>query len=160
MKQSINNLPFLYSEITSKKEKEQIIERVLMSLPEWFGLEDARQEYIDNGSNYKLWSVATNNEIIGFISLKETSSATMEIYCMGVIKEYHRLGIGDTLVHLAIEDIKKDYSFLQVKTVEEGHYLEYDKTVAFYKSQGFKELEVFPNLWDEWNPCLVLIRSL
>ncbi|OSP57565.1 GNAT family N-acetyltransferase, partial [Enterococcus faecium] len=25
---------------------------------------------------------------------------------------------------------------------------------------GFSRLEVFPNLWDEWNPCLVLVKKL
>ncbi|EGO9156442.1 GNAT family N-acetyltransferase, partial [Enterococcus faecalis] len=25
---------------------------------------------------------------------------------------------------------------------------------------GFKRLEVFPTLWDAWNPCLILIKQL
>ncbi|MCC5890907.1 MAG: N-acetyltransferase, partial [Alkalibacterium sp.] len=48
----------------------------------------------------------------------------------------------------------------QVKTVDQGHYKEYDQTIAFYQKQGFKKLEVFPTLWDEWNPCLVLVKKL
>ncbi|MFP9213188.1 GNAT family N-acetyltransferase, partial [Enterococcus faecalis] len=30
----------------------------------------------------------------------------------------------------------------------------------FYESLGFSRLEVFPNLWDEQNPCLVLVKKL
>jgi hypothetical protein len=25
---------------------------------------------------------------------------------------------------------------------------------------GFSELEVFPTLWDEWNPCQILIKAI
>ncbi|MDD2561466.1 MAG: hypothetical protein PHP07_07230 [Eubacteriales bacterium] len=49
---------------------------------------------------------------------------------------------------------------MQVKTVEAGHYPEYDRTIAFYEGMGFLRLEVFPTLWDERNPCLVLVKAL
>jgi len=52
------------------------------------------------------------------------------------------------------------YSFLQVKTVQMGRYKEYDDTNRFYQSLGFKELEVFPSLWDEWNPCQIYIMAI
>ena len=41
------------------------------------------------------------------------------------------------------------YEYVQVKTVKKGQYKEYDITNAFYEKIGFKELECFPNLWDE-----------
>ena len=47
-----------------------------------------------------------------------------------------------------------------MKTVEEGHYKEYDETIQFYKKMGFSKLECFPSLWDEWNPCLVMVQSI
>jgi len=56
--------------------------------------------------------------------------------------------------------IEKGYSFIQVKTVQMGRYEEYDSTNKFYLSLGFKEFEVFPTLWDEWNPCQIYIMSL
>ena len=49
---------------------------------------------------------------------------------------------------------------MQVKTVQMGKYKEYDKTNCFYLSLGFKEFEVFPTLWDEWNPCQVYVMGL
>ena len=48
----------------------------------------------------------------------------------------------------------------QVKTVETGHYTEYDMTNNFYQAMGYKKLEVFPRLWDEWNPCQIYIKYL
>jgi hypothetical protein len=36
----------------------------------------------------------------------------------------------------------------------------YDLTNAFYVSCDFYVLEVFPTLWDEWNPCQVMVHHL
>jgi len=30
----------------------------------------------------------------------------------------------------------------------------------FYRSMGYKELECFPQLWDEWNPCQIYIKYI
>ena len=52
------------------------------------------------------------------------------------------------------------YEFMQVKTVKMGMYEDYDRTNLFYISCGFKELEVFPLLWDEANPCQIYVMAL
>lgn len=79
---------------------------------------------------------------------------------MGVKRKYHRQGIGQKL-YLEFEQLAKEtYDFVQVKTVDEGHYEEYDQTISFYLNLGLKKLEVFPSLWDEWNPCLIMIKKL
>lgn len=65
---------------------------------------------------------------------------------MGILKEYHRNGIGRELFHHAKEaSFQRGYSFIQVKTVQMGKYEEYDRTNKFYLSLGFKEFEVFPH---------------
>ena len=80
---------------------------------------------------------------------------------MGVLKEYHRHGIGRSLFELAKNVVSaKGYSFIQVKTVQTGKYEEYDKTNKFYINLGFKEFEVFPTLWDENNPCQIYVMAL
>ena len=56
--------------------------------------------------------------------------------------------------------IKDGFSFIQVKTVQMGQYDNYDNTNKFYISLGFKEFEIFPTLWDEWNPCQVYVMAL
>ena len=104
---------------------------------------------------------AAQDEPIGFLYLKETGNATVELYVMGILKEFHRKGIGHRLFHHAKEVAsEKGYSFIQVKTVQMGKYEEYNRTNKFYLSLGFKEFEVFPTLWDEWNPCQIYIMGL
>lgn len=146
--------------VEASEEKAKIVEEVLADLPEWFGLTDAVEEYIENGRISPLWAAKTKDNIIGFITLRETSKDSCEIHCMGIKKAYHRKGIGRKLQCTLEEFAKVRYDYLQVKTVNEGYYNEYDKTVAFYKNVGFKKLEVFPNLWDQWNPCLILVKKI
>lgn len=147
----------MIKEIHEEETKKEIVTTILNDLPEWFGLEESTAAYIKDAQAFKLYASYENDEVTGFISIKETSEDTDEIYCMGIKKKYHRQGIGEKLYKYAESKSTKD--FIQVKTVDEGHYKEYDQTVRFYKALGFKKLEVFPKMWDEWNPCLIMIKS-
>ena len=84
------------TEITNNAKKQTISRYILESLPDWFGIHEAREEYIE--------------------------------------------GSKDNIFFCAYED--------------------YDKTNHFYLSLGFKEFEVFPTLWDEYNPCQVYVMAL
>lgn len=143
------------------KDKQAVVRTILENLPEWFGIVSAREEYIADSAQQTMFAAFDENKPVGFLCLKETGKATIEIQVMGVLKDYQRLGIGRKLFAEAKSwSVLQGYSFMQVKTVQMGRYKEYDVTNAFYRSLGFKEFEVFPNLWDEWNPCQVYIMSL
>lgn len=93
--------------------------------------------------------------------LKQTGKDTVELAVMGVLKEYHRKGIGRALFEYAKKSIKESgYSFIQVKTVKMGMYEDYDRTNKFYISLGFKEFEVLNSLWDENNPCQIYVMGI
>ena len=134
---------------------------ILEALPDWFGLPEAREEYIVNSVNRQLFAAVKEEKTIGFLCLKQTGKDTVEVSVMGVLKEFHRHGIGRKLFMKAREKAIKDgFSFIQVKTVQMGQYDNYDNTNKFYISLGFKEFEIFPTLWDEWNPCQVYVMAL
>ena len=151
---------FKIERVENPEEKAKIVSEVLLDLPDWFGLPENTKSYIDDSRELPLWVARKDEEIIGFITLTESSSETGDLHCMGIKKAYHRKGIGSQLYLVLEKYAKEKYKYLQVKTVEEGHYIEYDQTVAFYKAVGFSKLEVFPTLWDEWNPCLIMIKAL
>ena len=151
----------MIKQIYDENEKRQITRTILEALTDWFGIPESREEYIENSASQLFFAAIENSVPVGFLYLKETGKDTVELYVMGVLKEYHRHGIGRSLFEAAkASALSNGYSFMQVKTVQMGRYEEYDKTNQFYTSVGFKELEVFPTLWDEWNPCQIYVMAL
>ena len=147
--------------IQSPEEKAAISAQILRSLPEWFGLPESTAEYIEACRSLPFWAEYRDGTPVGFLAMRETGPYTAELYVMGVLKEYHRQGVGRALFSSFQEYTKsKGYEYLQVKTVDAGRYPEYDRTRLFYESLGFRKLETFPTLWDEWNPCPPLPRSV
>ena len=147
--------------LDDRQEKQRVARVILEALPEWFGIPEARENYIRESADESMLVSSEGGEPDGFLCLKETGRDTLELAVMGVLKEYHRQGVGTALVQAAKRIAReRGYSFLQVKTVQMGRYLEYDATNRFYLSLGFKEFEVFPTLWDEWSPCQIYVMSV
>ncbi len=147
-------------QIEDKQEKPQIVRYILEALPEWFEIESSREAYIADSVEQPVFAAYNDNEPIGFLCLKETGAATVELTVMGILKTYHRQGIGKLLFEAAKKHASDaGYLFMQVKTVKMGMYPEYDATNRFYLACGFQEFEVMP-LWDEANPCQVYVQYL
>lgn len=148
-------------EVINKKEKEEISKEVLYDLPEQFGLPESTKNYIIDSQDKPLLACYVNDEVAGYIVLNATSKDCADIFVMGVKKKFHRTGIGLKLNSVfEILAKKLGYTYSQVKTVKTGYYKEYDITNKFYMAMGYKELECFPTLWDEWNPCQIYIKYL
>ena len=148
-------------QLHSDTEKMQTTRIILDALPKWFGIPESTEEYIVDSKGRPFFCAYADDVPIGFLYLKETGRHTVELAVMGVLKEYHRHGVGRKLFADAKNEAKRlGYSFIQVKTVQMGRYDIYDNTNRFYLSLGFKELEVFPTLWDECNPCQIYIMAI
>ena len=148
-------------EIVNDLQKQNIARHILELLPDWFGITEAREEYISDSVGKVFFCAYDEENPVGFLYLKQTGKDTVELAVMGVLKAYHRNGIGKALFESAKNVIaEKGYSFIQVKTVQMGKYEDYDKTNRFYLALGFKELEVFPTLWDENNPCQIYVMAV
>lgn len=148
-------------QIHDESDKQKVTRLILELLPDWFGIPESTEEYIADSKGKTFFCAYDENNPVGFLYLKETGRHTVELAVMGVLREYHRMGIGRKLFEKAKSEAKRQgYSFLQVKTVRMGEYDIYDNTNRFYLSLGFKELEVFPTLWDECNPCQIYIMAI
>ena len=147
--------------INAPDRKRTIAREVLADLPEWFGIPESTEEYIRESGNMPFFAAMEKDEILGFMALKETSPFTCEIYVTGVKKRFHRQGAGSAMFADFCDYARQQgYRFVQVKTVAAGHYSEYDATRTAYEHMGFVALEVFPTLWDENNPCLIMVKAL
>ncbi|MGI6741178.1 MAG: GNAT family N-acetyltransferase [Brevefilum sp.] len=148
-------------QIKDKNEKETIARSILNNLLEWFSLPESTLNYIQESKEMPFLACFDGKKSVGFIALNATSKDCADIFVMGVLKEYHRKGAG-TKLYKAYEQLAKGlgYTYSQVKTVQSGHYEAYDVTNQFYIAMGYKELECFPKLWDEWNPCQIYVKYI
>ena len=137
--------------------KNDICNRILRDLPNWFGDESAILNYIEKTQDMQFWSMFDNGEPIAFIALKDHNQYTAEIYVMGVLEEYHRQGIGRELIETAEEFyIKRNMKYLTLKTLDESRQSDsYERTRKFYLSMGF-----LPLYWDKDNPCLIMAKYI
>jgi len=148
-------------EIQNKDLKYDIVFDILNKLPDWFGIPESIIEYATNSCNMPVYIYELEGKVVGFVTIKETSVSSAEVYVMGILCEYHRKGIGRLFIKQCEQYcIEHKFTFLQVKTLDsEVKNSSYLMTWEFYKSVGFLPLEVLP-LWDESNPCLVMVKYI
>ncbi len=143
-------------------EKTRITLEIMNALPEWF----SPPEDIVNKSvihrEYPFIAAFDGDRAIGFVAIKVHNIYTVDLYNFGILREYHRRGIGHRLMEACVEYCRAHgYGFLTVKTLDESAVYEpYNGTRAFYKKEGFYPLEVFTCVWDEDNPCLFMVKVI
>ena len=151
---------FTIKEVKDEDQKMAVVDEVLKDLPEWFGIPESTQAYIEGAKDLQVWAAFQESNLLGFVSLSYSSEDCAEIDCLGVKKAHQGRGIGRELITTIEREAVKQVDYLQVKTVAEGSNKDYDRTNVFYRSVGFKKLEIFPQLWDLKNPCQILIKKI
>ena len=148
-------------ELTS--EKGVTCNRILRSLPAWFGIESAIQSYATDVESMPMLAADLDSSArIGFISIRFHNKYNAEMYVLGVLPEFHGKGVGSALVK-KVENFARSRGakFVTVKTLAPARpHAEYDQTRKFYTNKGFFPFEEFKTLWGEVNPCLLMIKVL
>lgn len=149
--------------VTSGTPAPDVVERLLRSLPDWFGIESSTTEYIRMAGElpaYLAWRKDAEQPSGALLAVRHFPRAA-EIYLMAVDPSEHRSGAGRALVQALERDLAADgVRFLQVKTLgpswpDAG----YARTREFYQAMGFEPLEEINGLWPG-NPCLVMVKLL
>ena len=151
---------FVIEEVKNENQKKAVVAEVLKDLPEWFGIPESTQAYIEGATTLQVWAAYQESDLTGFVSLSYSSEDCAEIDCLGVKKSYQGRKVGSQLLATLESEARKKVDYLQVKTVAEGSNKDYDRTNVFYRSLGFKKLEIFPQLWGSQNPCQILIKKM
>jgi GNAT superfamily N-acetyltransferase len=135
---------------------------ILRSLPDWFGIEAAILHYATEIDNLPTLLAYESGRVVGFASLKQHTAYSAEVYVMAILSQSQRKGIGRALINRSQEWLRShDIEYLQVKTLGPSDPdASYAKTRAFYEAMGFRALEEFRQIWDESNPCLIMVRKL
>lgn len=152
-----------FSKVDEEDVKSEICETILRTLPEYFGIEEAVEEYIEGVREKYFLSVQVGEIPVGFASLKSHNEFTSEIYVMGLVEELHGKGIGKKMVENVEKYLlRQGKKYLTVKTL--GSFREddepYDRTRGFYRAVGFIPLEEFEEIWDKNNPCLFMVKKI
>lgn len=144
------------------QDKGQIARTILEALPEWFGKPDSLTEYVEAVEKQVMFVAFVRGEPVGFVALEKHNAINTEMAVLGALPHYHRKGVGRAIIEKVIDFVKAEGGrFVTVKTIaEEGGSAAYDETRKFYIAMGFEPLELFPDLWDPWNPCLLMIREV
>src|SRR6056297_3145330 len=87
--------------------KSQFCEKILRSLPQWFGIESAIMDYSQGVKGRFFLTAKVKEDVVGFISIKENTSYADEIYVTGIKIDFHRMGIGRELVERAYQHSNK-----------------------------------------------------
>ena len=146
------------------------VDRLLRSLPDWFGIESSIVEYVAKAHElptYLAWPAGgsaprvTSSRPVGVLLAARHFPESAEIYLMAVEPDMHRRGIGSALIEALEADLVADgVDLLQVKTLGPSQAdASYDRTRRFYSRMGFRPLEEIHDLWPG-NPCLIMIKVL
>lgn len=137
-------------------------EAIGRNLPAWFGIEDGLRAMREAAAKGPGLVALDEKRVIGFVTLQRHFPEAWEISWMAVDPAWRRRGIGRRLVDEAVAQARlAGARALQVKTLADTHPSpEYVQTREFYRAMGFLRLEVFPDLWDPANPCLLMVRPL
>ena len=138
------------------------VEAVLRTLPGWFGIEKSLLMYVDDTTKHPTFALEEEGRLIGFLTLLEHFPTSWEVHCMAISMEFRGKQLGTRLLaHCESWLRDRGAKFLQVKTVAPtSDSPEYAQTRNFYEANGFVPLEIFPELWDPWNPALQCIKVL
>jgi GNAT superfamily N-acetyltransferase len=151
-------MPLTVAEIAEPAERSRLCREILAALPGWFGLLESNARYEREVSGLPTFAAGDD----GFLSLKLHSPRAAEVYVIGVRPELHRRGLGTALLEAAEEYLReRDVEYLQVKTLGPSRPSErYERTRRFYEARDFVPLEELEGVWDENNPCLLLVKHL
>lgn len=156
--------------VTSGEQDPDTVDRLLRSLPDWFGIESANAHYVTKARDlptYLAWPApdspvpAAAGHPVGVLLVARHFPESAEIYLMAVEPALHRRGIGRALVEALEADLLADgVGLLQVKTLGPSQPdANYERTRRFYARMGFRPLEEIPDLWPG-NPCLIMVKVL
>jgi len=156
--------------ITTGDQDPDTVNRLLRSLPGWFGIESSVAHYVAKAHELPTYLALPATESPGRVAERQPVGVLLaarhfrdsaEIYLMAVKPSLHRRGIGRALVEELETDLIADSAhLLQVKTLGPSQPdAGYDQTRKFYARTGFRPLEEIHGLWPG-NPCLLMVKVL
>lgn len=103
---------FVIKEVKGEDQKMAVVAEILRDLPEWFGIPESTQAYIEGAKDLRVWAAYQESDVVGFISLSYSSEDCAEIDCLGVKKSFQGQGIGRELITTIEREAVKQVDYL------------------------------------------------
>lgn len=137
-------------------------ERILRSLPQWFGVEEAIRTYTDLATTQDSYLVTdAGGTTIGVALIHRHFDESAELTLIAVDARHRGEGHGRRLVHAVEVQLRREgCRYLEVHTVGPSFVDEgYAATRSFYRTMGFSPMHEFDGLdWD--GPTLIMVKRL
>jgi len=138
------------------------VDRVLRSLPDWFGIEDAIVDYVEKAKTLDSYvAVDEDGLTIGVALISRHFEESAELTLIATHADHRSSGVGRALIRSAEQHLREDgCRYLEVHTVGPSFdHAGYAATRAFYRAVGFSPMHEFEGLdWD--GPTLIMIKHL
>ncbi len=140
---------------------EGLCRKITVDLPEYFGLPEVNEHYAIGVRSRLNLAACIGEEHVGLISIDFPYPENANIYWLGILRDYHRTGIGKILSDEAFKHAKNSGAkTISVETLSPEETDEnYLKTYHFYKSLGFAPLFNLKPEGYEWN-MVYMLKSL
>ncbi len=137
-------------------------ERILRSLPQWFGIPESIDRYVASLASLTTFVALVDGEVAGFVALARPLPESVEIHVMAIDPAHHREGLGRLLIRQAQTwAAEQQARLLYVTTLAASvEYPPYEATRAFYRAMGFVPLLETTAPWGDENPALVMVKAL
>jgi GNAT superfamily N-acetyltransferase len=108
--------------IESGVARPEVVGSLLRELPEWFGIDEAIEEYVTRSAQLPTYTAVLDGEPVGVLVLEHYSDRVTELYVLATARRLHRRGIGRALVAAAERDLARaGTTYVQVKTLGASH---------------------------------------
>jgi len=140
----------------------QDCERVLRSLPGWFGIESSLRGHVANASRQPTFVAESQGQLIGFMSLQPGPDQVWALDCLAVEAPWRGRGVGRQLQTFAEHWLAaRGGRVMQVLTLAESHPCPaYAQTRAFYEAVGYVNGDGAGDGWALHLPVVRMTKAL
>jgi ribosomal protein S18 acetylase RimI-like enzyme len=133
---------------------------IIGGLPEWFGQAQGIADCAAAVRSQRGLVAVDTHGVVGFLTW-ETREGGAEITWMAVRANARRCGFGRALLGGLVDRLRVDaVTELRVKTLSSRDpYPPYAETRAFYRANGFEEIDEL-DIWGPENPVVLLARRI
>jgi hypothetical protein len=87
--------------IESGVARPEVVDALLRELPEWFGIDEAIEEYVTRSAQLPTYTAVLDGEPVGVLVLEHHPDRVAEFYVLATARRLHRRGIGRALIEAA-----------------------------------------------------------